>query len=290
MRSLSRRNLFKAVAAVGASPIAGAYADTLNRPSASEIKLGLVTYNVAKNWDLATIIKNCNAAGIQGVEFRTTHAHGIEPTLSKSERNNIKQQVKDSNLVQISIGTVCEFQSRNEEEVARNMNSAMKSVDLAKDIGARAIKVRPNGIPANSDLNAVLRQIGESLQKLGAYGSDNGVEIWMEVHGGTTQIPENSKMIMDFCGHKNVGVTWNSNATDVIDSSVKKSFELLKGHIRCCHINDLWGSYPYREFFNLLNSIQYDRFTLCEVGTPVAPEDGALFLNCYRGLWKELTR
>ena len=44
--------------------------------------LGLVTYNLAKDWDLATIIQNCQESGFEGVELRTTHAHGVEVELS----------------------------------------------------------------------------------------------------------------------------------------------------------------------------------------------------------------
>ncbi len=44
-------------------------------------KLGLVTYNVAANWDLPTTLKVCKAVGIAAVECRTTHKHGVEPSL-----------------------------------------------------------------------------------------------------------------------------------------------------------------------------------------------------------------
>jgi hypothetical protein len=42
---------------------------------APKMKLGLVTYNLAQDWDIETIIKNCEAAKFQGVELRTTHGH-----------------------------------------------------------------------------------------------------------------------------------------------------------------------------------------------------------------------
>ena len=42
------------------------------------MKLGLVTYNMAKDWDVPTIIKNCQDTGFEGVELRTTHAHKVE--------------------------------------------------------------------------------------------------------------------------------------------------------------------------------------------------------------------
>ena len=40
--------------------------------------LGAVTYNVLKDWDLETIIKNLEAAGFEAVELRTGHKHGVE--------------------------------------------------------------------------------------------------------------------------------------------------------------------------------------------------------------------
>ncbi len=114
------------------------------------------------------------------------------------------------------------------------------------------------------------------------------MEIWVEVHGAETQKPANMRRILDLCGHKSVGACWNSNRTDVENGGIKGAFELLHTHIRSCHINDLWGDYPYRELFGQLRAIGYDRFTLCEVGAPIHPDSGAAFLKCYRGLWKEL--
>ena len=170
--------------------------------------------------------------------------------------------------------------------------SCKEFVKLAVDLGARGVKVRPNGLPKDRSipLEKTLEQIGKSLAECGQYGADHGIEIWMEVHGETTQLPTNSRRIIDYCGHKNVGVTWNSNNTDVMDGSVKAGFELLRPWIRCCHINELWSAYPYRELFTLLNQSGYDGYTLCEVGTPIKAEDGVPFLRCYKGLWNELSR
>ena len=46
------------------------------------MNLGLVTYNLAKGWDIETIISRCEASGFEAVELRTTHAHGVEVSLS----------------------------------------------------------------------------------------------------------------------------------------------------------------------------------------------------------------
>jgi len=287
MTQFSRREVLKSGTAFAALLAAPAAAST--KPE-RKMHIGIVTYNVAKDWDFETILKNCKAAGIEGVEFRTTHKHGVEPGIGADRGRDIKQKCADAGLLQTSLGSICEFQSPDSDVVRKNIETCKEFILLAKDIGARGVKVRPNGHPRDVPLEKTLEQIGKALNECGKIGADNGIEIWMEVHGGVTQLCPNARKIMDHCGHPNVGVTWNSNGTDVVDGSVKAGFELLKPFIRCCHITELWSDYPYRELFGLLNATGYDRFTLCEVGSSVLAEDGATFLKCYRGLWKELSR
>ncbi len=109
----------------------------------------------------------------------------------------------------------------------------------------------------------------------------------MEVHGKDTQEPSVCAAIMKATKHEQVGLCWNSNPTDVINGSVKQNFDLLKGWIRNCHINELASTYPYRELFTLLQQHRYDRYTLCEAQESKEPER---FLNWYRALWTEMNR
>jgi len=76
--------------------------------------------------------------------------------------------------------------------------------------------------------------------------------------------------------------------TDVVDGSVKRSFEMLKPWIRNAHINDLSNNYPWRELFKLLIDSGYERYTLAEVD-PESKEPER-FLSYYRALWTELNR
>ena len=54
------------------------------------LKLGAVTYNIAKDWDVPTIITNFTAAGLDAVELRTTHAHGVELSLTPAQRAEVR--------------------------------------------------------------------------------------------------------------------------------------------------------------------------------------------------------
>ena len=53
---------------------------------ASKMRFGLVTYQWGDDWDLPTLLANCEKTGALGVELRTTHKHGVEPSLNASQR------------------------------------------------------------------------------------------------------------------------------------------------------------------------------------------------------------
>ncbi len=254
------------------------------------MKLGIVTYNVARDWDLPTLLKNCQAAGIEGVEPRTTHAHGIEPSLSPSERRDVRERFTDAGVALWGLGSICEFHAADPAIVRKNIDDCREWVSLARDLGARGVKVRPNGLRKDVPAEQTLAQIADALKECGRFGAENGVEIWVEVHGAETQRPSNMRRIMDLCGHENVGVVWNCNPGEVENGSIRGAFDLLRPFIRSCHITELWGDYPFRELFGLFRETGYDRFTLCEVGSAIGPDSGTPFLKCYRGLWKELHR
>jgi sugar phosphate isomerase/epimerase len=249
--------------------------------------LGVVTYNVLKDWDLDTILSRLQELGYEAVELRTGHAHGVEPSLNDAAREAVHKKFARSKLRLLSYGTTCEFHSPDAAVRRKNVEEGKRWVDLAHDTGALGIKVRPNGLPKEVPREQTIRGIGEALSELGDYGSEKGIEIWMEVHGPDTQNPPVSAAILKAANHGNVGACWNSNPTDVVDGSVKASFDLLAPYIRNCHINELTNDYPWRELFTLLRKSGYQRYTLCEAGESKEPER---FLRYYKSLWTELNR
>jgi sugar phosphate isomerase/epimerase len=273
----------------------GAQAAPEKASAAPAFKLGLVTYNTAAKWDLPTLLKVCRATGIAAVECRTTHKHGVEPALTRDERADVRKRFADGGVVFWGCGSVCEFHSPDPAVVKKNVETCKAFVQLVHDLGGTGVKVRPNGLPKGVPAEKTLEQIGKALAECGQAAEGYGVEIWVEVHGAGTQEPANMKAIMERCGHKSVGITWNSNPPDVKGGSVKWSFDMLKPWLKSCHINDLYrehtGAYPYRELFRLLREANYDRYTLIEVGrTPPDVATGEEFLRYYKALWTELTR
>ena len=283
---ITRRQCLKlGVSALAAMAVKPAWADR----KVERMKLGLVTYNLANRWDLATIIERCKATGFEGVELRTTHAHGVEPSLSKSERKDVRKRFEDSGIILWGLGSICEFHQTDPAVVKQNMETCKEFVLLAQDLGAKGVKVRPNGFQEAKGIpiERTLDQISLALNECGRFGADHGIEIWLEVHGPGTCHPPHIRTMLDRCNHASVGACWNSNQADIKDGSVKEYFELLRKDLKSCHINELWREdYPWKELFSLFKKSGYDRFTLAEIPESADPEK---VMRYYRALWKELT-
>ena len=254
----------------------------------SHMKLGMVTYNIAKDWNVQTIIDRCKETGFEGVELRTTHAHGVEDTLSAPQRKKVREMFESSGIKLVGLGTAFEYHAVDPNEVKRNIEGTKRYAVLASDVGAEEVKVRPNGLQleAGIPMQKTLEQIGLALRECGEFAKDYGVEIRLEVHGRGTQDPKCVRTIMDVADHENVFVCWNSNNLEVVNGSVAANFNLLKKWIRQVHMRDLYlEEYPWRELFALLRKARFDGYCLAEI--PESP-DPVRVLRYYRALWKEL--
>src|SRR5687767_3824008 len=115
MSFVTRRDLLTSTAAVGAgfALSKAARAQQPAQPAANQVRyrLGIVTYNIAANWDIPTLLRICRAVGLGPVELRTTHRHGVEPTLTADQRRDVRNRFRDANVEIWGCGTVCEFHS-----------------------------------------------------------------------------------------------------------------------------------------------------------------------------------
>lgn len=265
-----------AVAAEAARP-----AGFLLRPP--HMKLGLVTYNLAQNWDVQEIIRNCEAAKFQGVELRTTHKHGVEVALSAEQRAQVKKRFQDSKVELMSLGSAFDYHTPDPEKLKKDIAATKEYIVLAQDVGAASVKVRPNGLPKEVPVEETLQQIGRALRELGEFGDGRGVQIRLEVHGTGTSLLPHIKRIMDVAGHKNVGVCWNSNQSDLDGEGWDHNFDLVKDKIFQVHMRDLClEEYPWRKLLTRLNDINFAGYCLAEI-----PEskDPVRVMRYYRALW-----
>lgn len=249
----------------------------------SKMKLGTVTYNLGKDWDLETLIQNAEAASFSGVELRTGHAHKVEVALTAAERQAVKKRFQDSKVELMGLGSAFDFHTPDPAKLSQDLKATEAYIVLAHDVGAPGVKVRPNGFPKDVPKEKTLEQIGRSLRQLGIFGENLGVQIRLEVHGEGTSLVPHIRRIMDVADHRNVGVTWNCNQTDLAGDGFDSNFDLVRQKIFCVHMRDLFlEEYPFRRLFARLTDQGYSGYCLAEV-----PEskDPVRVMKYLRALW-----
>jgi sugar phosphate isomerase/epimerase len=252
----------------------------------SPLKLGVMTYNIAKDWDIDTIIGNLKATGYQSVELRTTHKHGVEVTLNARERAEVKKRFADSPLEAISLASAFSYHYPEPDQLKKSIEGTKEYILLARDVGAIGIRVFPNELPDSVPVEKTLEQIGKALAEVGEFGYNHGVEIRVCNHGkGTNRIPVISR-IFDYSQSSHVYLNWNCDLTDIEGEGFEYNFSMVKNRIRGLHMHELWDEqYPYRKLFSLLSELNFTGFCNAEIE---GNDDPIRLLRYYRGLFLAL--
>jgi sugar phosphate isomerase/epimerase len=256
---------------------------------AADMKPGFCTYLWGQDWDLPTLISNCEKTGYLGIELRTQHAHKVETNLNALQRSEVKKRFADSSVKCIGYGANFEYHSPDAATLRENIEQTKEYIKLCKDIGATGIKVKPNNLPAEVPKERTIAQIAASLNEVGKFASDYGQLVRVEVHGTLTQELPNMKAIFDQVTEKNVVMCWNCNDQDLLPPGLEGNFNSVKKwfgdtvHIR--ELND--GNYPYQQLFDLFKGINYKGWILLEARTN--PTDRIVAMKEQLALFNKMT-
>ena len=264
----SRRKFLKGSAALAAGALLSSPASLLRgcpTQPGSSMKFGLVTYLWGQDWDLPTLIKNCTASKVLGVELRTTHAHKVEPSLNAAERKEVKKRFADSPVTMVGIGSNERYDNPNPAVVAKAVEATKAFIKLSHDVGGTGVKVKPDRFHQGVEKEKTIEQIGKALNQLGEYAEGWGQEIRLEVHGQCSQLPTIRK-IMDVAQNKNVGVCWNSNGQDLQGKGLVHNFDLVKKRFGAtAHVRELEDkNYPYEKLMELFVKMDYAGWVMLE--------------------------
>lgn len=269
MKIISRRRFLQQSVSAGIALAAINKLPAMPVMAKQKMRLGLVTYMWGFDWDLPTLLANCEKTGYLGVELRTQHAHKVETNLSAAQRAEVKKMFADSPVECVGYGSNFEFHSPDPKKLRDNIEQSKEYVMLCHDIGATGLKVKPNDLPASVPKEKTIAQIGASLNEIGKFARDYGQLIRVEVHGNLTQEIPNMKAIFDHVTESNVVMNWNCNDQDLLPPGLEGNFNMVKKWFGdTVHIRELnVGNYPYQQLFDLFNKINYNGWILLEART-----------------------
>lgn len=263
--------------------------DFMNSVPSGDMKLGLCTYLWGQDWDLPTLITNCEKTGYLGLELRTQHAHKVETNLNAAQRADVKKRFADSPVKCLGYGANFEYHNPDQAKLRENIEQTKEYIKLCKDIGATGIKVKPNNLPAEVSKEKTIAQIAASLNEVGKFAKDYGQLVRVEVHGNLTQEIPNMKAIFEQVTEKNVVMCWNCNDQDLLPPGLEANFNSVKKWFGdTVHIRELnEGNYPYQQLFDLFNGISYKGWILLEART--APADRVVAMKEQLALFNKMT-
>ena len=287
--SWSRADFIRNLALLtGGAIVTPAMLSAYKKMAGSEMRLGLVTYLWAKDWDIPTIINNCTDAGIGGVELRVEHAHKVTLELNKEQRKEVKKQFAGSAVKIIGMGTNEQYDSPEPEKLKLAIETTKQWLQLSNDIGGSGVKVKPNQFHKDVSKEKTLEQIGKALNELGNYANNMGQKLRLEVHGEGTQELPNIKTIMDFVENDGTTVCWNCNDQDLIGNGLEYNFNLVKNRLGdITHVREMnIGNYPYQQLMDMFVKMDYKGWILLECRTD--PTDKVAALKEQRQVWKDM--
>jgi sugar phosphate isomerase/epimerase len=251
---------------------------------------GFTTYQWGRNWDLPTLIANCQQIKAYGVELRMEYksGHGVELETDPAKIAEIRKRFADSPVKVIGLATGERFDWVEPEKVKDAVEKAKRYAQLAHDVGASGIRVFPNDFHKGVPEEQTIAQIAKALNDLAKSAAGVGQQIRLENHGSAGRLTT-IKRIFDQVPAKNVGVKLNSDAKDAVDGSFAANFNLVKNRLgQTLHFHDMKApGFPYQEQADLLIDAGWTGWWFAEMeGKP--KEDAVAELKEQRKIWDGL--
>jgi len=251
------------------------------------MKLSIDTYVICGDMELGKLIEVAKSNGYVGIEFRaeSEQKHGVEPEISRTQRQEIKQKMADAGMAISCISTSVRYESPDRVERQKNIERAKQFVELAADIDCGRIRTFGNNFPRGMEKQEVIKYVGESLREVGEFAVDHNVDVLLEMHGDFYYW-EYCLNAIKAADHTNVWINYNSDKRDLVDGSVKETYGHVAKYLRHVHMHNLEDlSFPYKELFQLLKDDGYDKYMSLELGYNGG--DPETVMKLYAALYRE---
>jgi sugar phosphate isomerase/epimerase len=261
------------------------------------VKLSLLTYNMARSWELPRILEMARQGGFAGIELRTesNHSHGAEMESTPEQRREIRHRVQDAYLEIACLGLSSRFDTPDAGKRREVVERTRRYVELAADVGCGRLRVFGNDMPqegpggdAPPDRETVVRYVGDALRDLAEFAAPHGVDILLEMHGQFNYW-HFARTAVEHAAHQGVGLVYNCDVRDTVGGSVASTYDRVRHLIRHVHMHAFTRGYPYPELFGLLQRDGYRGYCSSEIDQEApTPEDYLLMYGQLFRAWQAL--
>ncbi len=247
------------------------------------MKYSFMTFSTP-DLSLAEVLALASEYGYDGIEPRidAKHAHGIEVSLSQTERAAARQQAADAGIALACLATSCKFNTP--DAIDDMIAQAHDRIDLAGDLGIPALRVFGGGAGPQADGGPNVDFLVQAIATVADHAAERRVTICLETHDSWSD-PKRVAAALRQVDHPAIAANW-----DILHpvrrgfATVEDSFQALKPWIRHLHVHDGdgpdgrmvpmgTGIVDHRQAVQLLLSIDYQGYLSGEWINWRAPAD-----------------
>jgi sugar phosphate isomerase/epimerase len=203
--------------------------------------IGFSTLGCPK-WPWLKVLDQASALGYLAIEIR-----GIEgemdlakrPEFSARRLADTRRELADRQIAVSDLGASAHLHERNPTLREKQLDEARRFIDLAHDIGARWVRVFPNGYLEDEAHDVTLHRIGETLAELGWFAKGSGVGVLMESHGELTDSASLVSVMRIAETAPGTGLVWDTHHTVVTGGEAPAdTWKAIGKWVRHTHIKD----------------------------------------------------
>jgi sugar phosphate isomerase/epimerase len=266
------------------------------------MKLAFST-NAFTRFGLLDAIDAIKDAGYAGVEILADVPHAYPDQIDAKLTADVVKKLQSTGLAISNINCNCSFGywkdappepyfepglvSPNQKHRADRARLILKSLDFARDIGARNISITSGrmlgGMPPEKSAEQFIEGIKPILDRADKLGVDVGIEC---EPGLFIEWTEELHAWINRLGHPRFGANLDIGHSQVLGESIPSAIRLLAGRIWNLHVEDIPGRKHYHmipgegslDWIGVRDALwdtKYDRFASVELYTHTADPHGA---------------
>jgi sugar phosphate isomerase/epimerase len=258
------------------------------------MKLAFSTNAYSKH-PLVTALRGIKQAGFEGVEILADVPHAYPDAIDANLTNEVKRELETLGLAVSNINVNCSFGywkdappepyfepsliSPNPQHRADRTRLIMKSLEFARDVGAKNISITSGRLLGGMPPEPAARQFAESIRPILDRADQLNVNVGIECEPGLyLEYVAELREWIDRLAHPRLGANLDIGHSQVIGESIPEVVKLLNNRIWNMHVEDIpgrkhyhmipgQGTLDWQSLKRALEDIRYPNFLTVELYT-----------------------
>lgn len=248
--------------------------------------LGLMAYQLAKEWDIETTAKMCKEGRMESFEFlaEPSYKQNITLEMQPSEAKKIRRVFADASVTIAGIAINERYDWPNVAQVKEAIARTKQYVLLAVDMGAPRLRCLGDKLHDTEPKGWTIARVASALTEITHYSTGLGVDIGFEMHNGFAQW-EDALEVVKKVNHPRCYLIHNCQPANTPSDDFDRVFETIRPHLGHVHFHDfLDPRFPYKKFIGKLRDTKYEGYCSLELNPS---QDPLRVLHLTRALFEE---